>query len=97
MIVPESGTTKRTHLAPLYHPDTLVNPDTFIVYIYYCTCAHVKFWKYRLDCEKVRRGLGDAARELANSLLQNVVDTYRKENERQVIHFTILAIIVLNG
>ena len=35
----------------------------------------------RLDCEKVRRGLGDAARDLANSLLQNVVDTYRKENE----------------
>ena len=36
----------------------------------------------RLDCEKVRKGLGDAARDLANSLLQNVVDTYRKENER---------------
>ena len=31
MIVPESGTTKRTHLAPLYHPDALVNPDTYIV------------------------------------------------------------------
>merc|ERR1711997_549160 len=31
----------------------------------------------RLDCEKVRKGLGDAARDLANSLLQNVVDTYR--------------------
>ena len=26
VIVPESGTTKRTHLALLYHPDTLVNP-----------------------------------------------------------------------
>ena len=38
----------------------------------------------RLDCEKVRRGLGDATRDLANSLLQNVVDTYRKENERYV-------------
>ena len=31
MIVPESGTTNRTHLAPLCHPDTLVNPDTYIV------------------------------------------------------------------
>ena len=31
MIVPESGTTKRTHLAPLYHSDTLVNPDNYIV------------------------------------------------------------------
>ena len=31
----------------------------------------------RLDCEKIRKGLGDAARDLANSLLQNVVDTYR--------------------
>ena len=31
VIVPESGTPKRTHLAPLYHPDTLVNPDTYIV------------------------------------------------------------------
>ena len=31
VIVSESGTTKRTHLAPLYHPDTLVNPDTYIV------------------------------------------------------------------
>ena len=35
----------------------------------------------RLDCEKVRKGLGNVARDLANSLLQNVVDTYRKENE----------------
>ena len=33
MIVPESGTTKRTYLVPLYHPDTLVNPDTYIVAI----------------------------------------------------------------
>ena len=31
VIVPESGTIKRTHLAPLYHPDTFVNPDTYIV------------------------------------------------------------------
>ena len=31
MIVPESGTTKRTHLALLYHPDTFVNPDADIV------------------------------------------------------------------
>ena len=36
----------------------------------------------RLDCESVRRGLGDAARKLSNMLLQNVVDTYRKENSR---------------
>lgn len=36
----------------------------------------------RLDCEAVRRGLGDAARRLSNLLLQNVVDTYRKENSR---------------
>ena len=35
----------------------------------------------RLDCEKVRKGLGNVAKDLANSLLQNVVDTYRKENE----------------
>ena len=33
MIVTESGTTNRTHLAPLYHPDILVNPDTYIVII----------------------------------------------------------------
>ena len=31
MIVPESGSTKRTHLALLYHPDTFVNPETYIV------------------------------------------------------------------
>ena len=31
MIVPESGIAKRTHLTPLYHPDTLINPDTYIV------------------------------------------------------------------
>ena len=37
---------------------------------------------FRLDCEKVRKGLGNTARDLANSLLQNIVDTYRKENER---------------
>ena len=30
MIGAESGTTKRSHLAPLYHPDTLVDPDTHI-------------------------------------------------------------------
>ena len=28
--VPESGTTKRTHLAPLYHSDTLTKPHTYI-------------------------------------------------------------------
>ncbi len=49
----------------------------------------------RLDCEKVRRGLGDAARDLANSLLQNVVDTYRKENERCCIMSFILDSLVL--
>ena len=31
VIIPESGTTKRTHLALLYHPDTFVNPETYIV------------------------------------------------------------------
>ena len=31
MIVLESGSTKRTHLALLYNSDTLVNPDTYIV------------------------------------------------------------------
>ncbi len=36
----------------------------------------------RLDCEQLRRGLGDAARALSNLLLRNVVDTYRKENAR---------------
>ena len=35
----------------------------------------------RLDCEKVRKGLGNVAKDLSNSLLQNVVETYRKENE----------------
>lgn len=28
--------------------------------------------------------MGNAARDLANLLLKNVVDTYRKENERSV-------------
>ena len=40
---------------------------------------------FRLDCEKVRKGLGNTARDLANSLLQNIVDTYRKENEWYVL------------
>ena len=31
VIILESGTTKRTHLALLYHPDTFVNPETYIV------------------------------------------------------------------
>jgi hypothetical protein len=37
---------------------------------------------FRLDCDNIRRGLGDGARRLSNLLLQNVVDTYRKENEQ---------------
>ena len=54
MIIPESGTTKKTHLAPLYHPDTLVNPDTYIVFMsflltsasYACKMVPVKQMKY---------------------------------------------------
>ena len=47
--------------------------------------------------EKVRRGLGDAARDLANSLLQNVVDTYRKENESICAAFEEIERIALNA
>jgi hypothetical protein len=32
----------------------------------------------RLDCEKLRRSLGDVSRKLSNTLLKNVVDTYRQ-------------------
>ncbi len=39
---------------------------------------------FRLDCENCRKGLSAAARRLSNMLLKNVVDTYRKENERSV-------------
>lgn len=35
----------------------------------------------RLDCEKLRKGLGDVTRKLSNTLLKNVVDTYRGENQ----------------
>ena len=35
----------------------------------------------RLDCEKLRKGLGDVSRKLSNTLLKNVVDTYRGENQ----------------
>ena len=49
------------------------------------TCNNFTSFVYRLDCEKVRKGLGNTARDLANSLLQNIVDTYRKENERYII------------
>ena len=54
------------------------------------TCNNFTAIVYRLDCEKVRKGLGNTARDLANSLLQNIVDTYRKENERYIIHRFIL-------
>ena len=37
----------------------------------------------RLDCEKLRKALGDASRKLSNTLLKNVVDTYRGENQAQ--------------
>ena len=57
------------------------------------TCNNFTSFVYRLDCEKVRKGLGNTARDLANSLLQNIVDTYRKENERYIIHKLILAFI----
>ena len=51
----------------------------------------------RLDCEKIRRGMGNAARDLANSLLQNVVDTYRKENESICAAFEEIERIALNA
>jgi hypothetical protein len=47
----------------------------------------------RLDCDKVRRGMGDTARDLANSLLQNVVDTYRKENEQYELNIIPIALL----
>ena len=37
--------------------------------------------KSELDCEKLRKGLGDVSRKLSNTLLKNVVDTYRAENQ----------------
>ncbi len=51
----------------------------------------------RLDCEKIRRGMGNCARDLANSLLQNVVDTYRKENESICAAFEEIERIALNA
>ena len=50
-------------------------------------CRHVEktqeissleyFTFVRLDCEKLRRSLGEVSRKLSNTLLKNVVDTYR--------------------
>ena len=51
----------------------------------------------RLDCEKLRKGLGDAARDLANTLLQNVVDTYRKEDETICAAFEEIERVALNA
>ncbi len=51
----------------------------------------------RLDCESVRRGLGDAARKLSNLLLQNVVDTYRRENSRICTEFEKIERVALNA
>ncbi|CAB4066117.1 DNAH [Lepeophtheirus salmonis] len=39
------------------------------------------FTLVRLDCENLRKSLGQAARKLSNLLLKNVVDTYREENQ----------------
>jgi uncharacterized metal-binding protein len=50
-----------------------------------------------LDCEKVRRGLADVARKLSNLLLKNVVDTYRKENERICQSFQEIERVALNA
>ena len=35
----------------------------------------------RLDCEDLKRGLADAAKELANQLLTKVTDDHRVENK----------------
>ena len=35
----------------------------------------------RLDCEDLKRGLADAAKELANTLLIKVTDDHRVENK----------------
>ena len=42
-------------------------------------------------------GMGNCARDLANSLLQNVVDTYRKENESICAAFEEIERIALNA
>ncbi len=52
-----------------------------IVHVQLFATKKITFLIGRLDCEKVRKGLGDSARELSNTLLKNVVDTYRKENQ----------------
>lgn len=38
----------------------------------------------RLDCEDLKRGLSDAAKDLANILLKRVTDDHRTENELYV-------------
>lgn len=38
----------------------------------------------RLDCEDLKRGLSDAAKDLANILLKRVTDDHRTENESYV-------------
>jgi len=35
----------------------------------------------RLDCEDLKRGLADAAKDLANTLLTRVTDDHRVENK----------------
>lgn len=35
----------------------------------------------RLDCEDLKRGLADAAKDLANQLLTKVTDDHRVENQ----------------
>ncbi len=39
----------------------------------------------RLDCEDLKRGLAEAAKGLADLLLNRVAQDHRKENERFVI------------
>ena len=72
----------------LYHKNysTAVINATFLL-SKISICRHVEktqeissleyFTFVRLDCEKLRRSLGEVSRKLSNTLLKNVVDTYR--------------------
>ena len=35
----------------------------------------------RLDCEDLKRGLSDAAKKLADTLLERMAEDHRKENQ----------------
>ena len=66
--------------------------------LYHACFQSLEYFTFiRLDCEKLRKGLGDAARDLANTLLQNVVDTYRKENETICAAFEEIERVALNA